>query len=702
MIQRVCLLFTAILLAVAVSGCAQQTKTRTWVDLDEVNKNVQRTGRQSDILEEGQAASMDTQPRVKDMTMSAKGAPSFALGPGKAAETELDTEKGLSLNFDNADIYEFIKVVTETLDINYIVDPKVKGVVNIHSGRKIPIEHLFTVFEKVLHMNGLDITDEGDYFYIHPAKSPMPRQALDADDSAKVGKGSRRVLQVLPIKHLAAAEAIKLIQPYLSESGSIHELSGQNTLIVNDFESKVYDALTILNRLDITPLAALKVRMVRVDNAPLFDLREELTEILSALAINKKDFDGVSVIPLERVNSLLLVSKSEQLLDNVDRWIKELDVMPTEGSDNIYIYTVRNSVASELGGIVNSLIGGETKTDSKTTSTTTSATIKDKKTTSKPTIAKPQGKGLAKLRFAGEPLLLPDDSRNIILIRALTPDYIRVVKLLERLDNLPRQVLIEVLVAEVKLTDEWEFGVEWALKNNKLSINDSRYEQTFSTNFGSSVAQGATGGFTYSILRGPTDVVGLINAIASENDVTILSSPHLLVLNNEEATVNVGDQVPIITTETQQTGLDAVDKTVQYKDTGTILTVTPRINYDGIIILDVNQQVSDAIKNTLGGTESPIITTREIKTKLAVKDSQSILMGGMIKKDKTINQNKVPLLGDIPGLGWLFKYEKESTTKTELLVMITPYVIETEDVLDQYIKQFQNKMVGLRKELNTK
>jgi general secretion pathway protein D len=559
-------------------------------------------------------------------------------------------------------------------------------------------------------MNGLEISEEEDYHYIHPSKTPVPRKALGALDIKELEKSGRVVLQILPVKHLNAAEAQKLIASYLSPNAVVHELSGQNTLIIQDYESKILDAVTILNRLDVSPLANLNVRLVRIDNAPLFDLHEDLEEIMKALAINKKDHEGVAVIPLERVNSLLMISKSDTLFASVDRWIKELDVAPTENSDNIYIYTVRNSVASELAQIVNNLIRGETvNTIGVGTSAHPSSrgAVSDNKTsgTTTPKISTPQRpnlKGLAKLNFAGEPLLLPDDNRNIILIRALAPDYTRIVKLIERLDNLPRQVLIEVLVAEVKLTDSWEFGVEWALKNNQLSIDGSHYKQTFSTDF-TAVAANAAGGFTYAVFNSANEVVGLINALASETDVSLLSSPQVLVLNNEKATVNVGDQVPIVTTETQQTGEStAVDKTVQYKDTGTILNVTPRINYNGIILLDIDQQVSQATETTSSTINSPTISTRELKTKLAVKDGQSILMGGLISKDVTKNQNKVPLLGDIPILGWFFKYEKEVDTKKELLVMITPYVIESEDVLDQYIRQFQDKMQGLRKEMAAK
>ena len=183
----------------------------------------------------------------------------------------------------------------------------------------------------------------------------------------------------------------------------------------------------------------------------------------------------------------------------------------------------------------------------------------------------------------------------------------------------------------------------------------------------------------------------------------LLSSPQILVLNNEQAFVNVGDQVPIVTSESVPlTSTDLRTSTVQYKDTGTILKVRPRINHDGLIILDIDQQVSAVSKETVAGINSPIISTRELKTKLAVKNGQSIMMGGLIKKGNTNNQSKIPLRGDIPLLGWAFKYEKQSNDKTELLVMITPYVIESDDVLEQYIKKFQEKTQGLRQGLDVK
>ena len=747
-----------LLFLVVGQGCSP-TATRPWVDLQEINSGIVRSPEKNQAQDAGKEGVV-AQPRVKDMSVSAAPVQEAEKEQAPLAQQKVAAgEDGILLNFDNADIYEFIQVISETLGINYIVDPKVKGSVNIRSAQKIGKDQLFGVFQKILHINGLDVRNEGDYYSIHPSKGGVPQRIYGPNESGSLKPSSRLVVQIIPVVHLASAEAKKLVEPYLSEVGTLYNLTSQNTLIVSDFESKVLDIVSVLSRLDISPLSALKVRMIRVDNASLFTLRDELQQILTALSVNPQEHEAVSIIPLERVNSLLLISKSEQLLDSTDRWIRELDVVPAEGRDPVYFYNVRNSVASELAALVNAFIsggevsggggaksgfeseagtglnkstplsGGTGESQTKTLTGQTSSGLKfddgssgfgnaekseslGSTGSSRAGASKRSGKNAASLQFGGAPSLLADDARNIILIRAERPDYLRLLKMLERLDNLPRQVLIEVMVAEVTLNDSWEFGIEWALKNNKLSVNGSQYTQYFSTTAGSTTTSGLKSindpvgkayGFAYSIFNSSGDLVGLLNALAAQTDVSLLSSPQILVLNNEQAFVNVGDQVPIVTSTTDR-GLDTsvVDKTVQYKDTGTILKVRPRINYDGLIILDVDQQVSAAVKNTLGGTDSPIISTRELKTKLAVKNGQSIMMGGLIKKDTTNEESKIPLLGDIPVLGWAFKYGKKSNVKTELLVMITPYVIESDDVLAQYINKFQEKMQGLRQGLGEK
>jgi general secretion pathway protein D len=696
-------------------GCSTPTHvnpTSTWIDPAEIDANIDKSLQQSTVLDVSEEAGTpkDEGPRVKDLSEtldSRNQSLAKVSSPKPKTFPTSPAAEGILLNFDNADIYEVIQVMAETLDLNYIIDPQVKGVVNIRSGEKIPLEHLYDIFKKILNMNGLDIRQEGVYDYIFVAKKLSAPIIYGPDEISRLKNSPRMVTQIAPIMHLSSTEAAKLIEPYLSDRGSIFDLADQNIIIITDFEAKIVDALVLLSRLDISPLSTLKIRLIKVENAPLFNLFDELNEILTALKINKKDHEGVTITSLERVNSLLLMSSNETMLNTAEKWVRELDVVPSQGRDNIYIYNVRNSVASDLEGLVSSLISEKGATSKPAaspsvqaaTSATDAAGKKVQATTKKSTKTASGGASSPTLQFTGEPVLLSDDSRNIILIRAMPADYARILKLLERLDNLPRQVLIEVVVAEVSLTDSWQLGIEWTLKSN-IRNNKSDYTGLFAADWDKFPS--ATG-LTLSLLNSADDVRALLNTVASDNQINVLSSPHLLVLNNETASINVGQEVPIITSQTISPDTTISDvQNIQYRDTGIILTVTPRINYDGIIILEVEQQVSSVEQTaTTVGINSPTINNRTLKTKLAVKDGQPILMGGLISTQKDNIENGIPGFKDIPGLGWLFKYESEATTKRELLLMITPYVIESENVLDQYIREFNKKMGTLREELSS-
>ncbi len=731
MISRKTLCLLSILTAICLSGCItnEPAKHKTWVDLkgisdtvvqskkDRASQQMEEDERQAKAAEDKTSKTRDLSPGVDVGNRYLKGMKGQKTIPaGEGIEGE-----GVMLNFDNADIYEVIQVIAETLDLSYIIDPQVKGVVNIRSGQKIPKSELFVIFKKILNINGLDIRDEGDHHYIFVAAKPSSLAVYSKDEAGKLSPSSRMVTQVVPVVNISSAEAQKMVTPYLSQQAVIYNLVDQNTLVLSDFEGQIIDALTILSRLDVSALSAMRVKVVRVEQAPLLELRDELKEVLLALKVNKKDYEGVQIVPLERVNSMMLVGFDEELMETAVKWVAELDRAPTGGRDSIYIYNVRNSVASELVDLVGSLItdkessGQSAATKKSSRPSTTPGSIRPPGTMSEnqpqktpsatqPAVRTPTGETLASMQFAGAPTMIGDDARNIVLIRAQRTDYLRVVKLLERLDNMPTQVLIEVLVAEVTLTDDLQYGVEWALKNKKL---EPANKEDNHLSFGETITGGGIKGLDAAITFNKSgDIFKFLNFLASDTHVSVISSPQVLVLNNESATVNVGKQVPIVTNQivdtTSGTGNNlslAQNQTVQYRDTGVILNVTPRINAEGVILLEIDQQVSSVLDQTTEGIQSPTISTKEVKTKLAVKDGQSILMGGLIAKDETNNDTGIPILKDIPGLGWLFKQKNINNTKTELMVMVTPYVIESEDVLDQYIAGFKEKVDDLRQDL---
>ena len=700
-----------------IYGCTPQTPpdmpTTRDIDLAEIRARIKKSPQSSVLLEQEDDIPAPAKNMTGENMTQGDGSNSTLLQIDHVSQnqdqpsTTEDKPKtpGITLNFDNADIYEVIHIMGDLLQLNYIIDPQVKGVVNIRAAKEVPVSELREVFIKILHINGLDLRDEGKLIYIFPSPKPSSGKLSTAADIGDLKPSSQVVLQIVPLLNLQAKESIQLVESYLSPKGSIQALDNNNWLLIHDYETNIIDILQILSQLDISPMKSLNVRLVQVRNAPIEEVKEELSEIFNALNINKGDQGGLSIVPLGQVNSLLLVSPSSFLVDNAVRWIKELDITVGSDRDNIYIYNARNTVASELANLVNRLITEEDTTKSSQKKSKTPAAKEAKST---PTTSPTSGSTLSSLRFAGNPKLIADDNRNVVIIRALPPDYSRLVKLLERLDSLPRQVLVEVIVAEVYLKDELSLGVEWAIENNLLgTIDGTRY-----TMDAASLTMGDTSpifdpDFVVSkgmsmIINSGDDITAFLNALAGKTNLSILSSPQVLVLNNETASVNVGEEVPIVTSSTENiSGENKVDKTIQYKDTGVILEVTPQINYDGIILLDIKQTISKALAIPEGGVQSAPIRKRELKTKLAVKDGQAILIGGLIGSDRTISNSGIPLLKDIPYLGYLFKYESQKVEKTELLIMLTVYVIESEQVLDQYIQEFETTMNGLRDELHS-
>lgn len=448
--------------------------------------------------------------------------------------------------------------------------------------------------------------------------------------------------------------------------------------------SVVYPVKGVKKRYD---LEGLHVRLLSVANAPVSVLTSQIQQALTSIDSNH---EAVTVVPLEQLQSIMLLASDSSIVDTVSRWVRDLDTIPAESRQGVYLYNVRCGLASELSKLVNSLLYSESQSSLPVSAPTTT-----KESTKSAAVPASQP-----LTNTTSPILIPDDTRNVLLIRANASEHSRTIRLLEQLDVVPRQVMIDVLVAEVTLGDSLDFGVEWALKNNTLNISGSSYKQTGIQAFSNVVPSVVNGGFAYTILNGVSDPVAVVNALASQTDVSLISSPQIFVENNKEAIVNVGDRVPVVTSETDRTGTDqpTTDRQVQYFDTGTILKVTPRIHFDGMVSLNVSQQVSQATANQTSSINSPVISTREIKTQLSVRDGQPIMLGGLISRGDTKTENRVPVLGNLPGIGWLFRYNGSQQKRTELLVMITPHVVYA-DGLDAYQATYRPTVKDLESRL---
>jgi type II secretion system protein D len=536
-----------------------------------------------------------------------------APGTGENSSVSV-SEKGVKLDFDEAELTEFVQVVAESLGLNYTMDPSITGKITVHTGQTLSGPKLYAAFREILTTQGLGIRTEGPLSVIYPVKGAKHR----------------------------------------------YDLNG------------------------------LHVRLLPIEHAPVSVLTAELKQ---AMASFDPQSEAVTLVPLEQIQSVMILTPDGQIADTLTKWTHDLDTISADARQGLYLYNVRCGLASDLTKLVNSLLYTITSPQAPAPQPQPQAQPQNQ---SQPQPQQPP-QPIASTNTAPA-TLIADDSRNVILINATTQEHARIVKVLEQLDITPRQVLIDVLVAEVSLGDSLALGIEWALKNNQLTIGNSAFSLAGGPNF-DQVKPNAIGGLTYTIFNAVSDPVAVLNALAAKTDVTLVSSPQIFVENNQQAMVNVGDRVPVVTSETNQVNAatPTVDRQVQYFDTGTILRVTPRINFDGMVGMEVNQQVSQATANQTSSINSPVISTREIKTRLSVRDGQPIMLGGLISRGHTNTANKVPLLGDLPGLGFLFRFNGTEQKRTELLVMITPHVVYADD-----LDAFQANYRPMAKELSSR
>jgi general secretion pathway protein D len=383
----------------------------------------------------------------------------------------------------------------------------------------------------------------------------------------------------------------------------------------------------------------------------------------------KPSENALTLIPLKRKNALFVVSPLKSWLDAVVYWKKQLDTIDALGDEpQLFVSKPQNRSAAELLNVLNSILSSGV--------TTTKKKSKEKEKERKKRSGK-TGIVLSAESFKAT----VDKERNALIIMAYPSDYKKIRRILEKLDTQPKQVLVEVTIAEVTLTDQFQYGFEWYLKHA-----GSKYVGELQTLGGLGIG-GA--GFNYSLIATSQKFNLLFNTFAKKNLINIISTPHIVVLDGKEATINVGTEVPVVSSETSApdinntAGTPSILRNVQYRNTGVILSVKPIVTSNNMLTIEVSQELSEAQANNVSNIDSPIILNRSITTSLVLKSGETVLLGGLISENKSKTRSEVPVLGDLPLLGNLFKVESKGNNKTELIVLITPHIINTTDELKE-------------------
>ena len=650
-------------------------------------------------------------PQPQPSSPSQPPTPAKPVAPALAAsQPRAKTQgQGVVFKFDNADLYEVIRTFAEVLKISYVIDPRVKGTVNIHTSGAISNEDIYPIFLSILRMNGATIIKKDSIYEIVPF-SEGKRLSVTTDEK-KRSPDDQFVIEIIKPNFIPITELDKVIKPFLSDEKEVILFPQNNMLIIADLASNVRKLRDIMSLLDIDIFSNMSIRIYPVFNSEVNDMAKDLGAIFGSFGISSKEArgGGITFTPITRSNSLLVVSSMPGILEKVENWIKELDRPPSDESKVwVHVYYVQNSKAKDLAEVLKQVYVKTKETtrpgQPSPTPTPPSPTPPRPPTTKPvptPTPATPTREDAGRT-VEGDINIVVDEQTNALVIRALYRDYKAILETIQKLDIYPKQVLIDVFLADITLDESIQFGVEWSQFSGTIGDYTSTFIGIASP---PSPIPAYSGGFRYSVVDAAGKVSAAINAAAKDNRLKVLSSPHILASNNKEAKIQIGTEQPILTstytgTTTQS---DVITGTIEYKDTGIILTVTPRISDGGLITMEVQIENSKASSTTIGSANSlltvPVFDKVTAKTTLSVQEGQMVIIGGLIADLKTVKKSGIPILYKIPILGALFGYQQYEDKRTELVLLMSPRIITDQKTSRAVTDEYEQRLKQIRKEL---
>lgn len=622
-------------------------------------------------------------------------------GPGTSAGQATVTPStggGFLVKFNNADLYEVIHTLGRMAGINYLIDPRVRGVVNVHTQGTVRKEGALDLLLSILRINGATAVREGEIFHIVPMTDAKMEPLLLAARAAKEPEGSpnRPVMRAFPLQYISAAEMAKVLKPFLTPGGDVTEIPRANMVLVTDTAANLEKHERLVGLFDADAFRTAGVKLFPLRYLDPEEMAKDLETIFGALDFGAKAGApaGIHFVPLPRMNALLAVTASPRTMEDVERWIGELDREPAGTARTVHLYRVRNGKAKDVMEILEKLYPAK------------SATVSGRPTEFRPAVAeptpgKPPGTGAspapktepaaaAAIRTESFDILL-DEPMNALIIRGSASEYAAILDTLATIDVYPRQVLLEVLIAEVQLDDALKMGIDW---NYVKQSGEFRHEVGVAT-----PAAALTSGLKYVVDK--TDrLTAALRALASDGKVSVLSSPSVISVNGKKSKIDVSDSIPIVSGKVTNPGTNPfVTETVEYRDVGILLSFTPFINDDGIVTLEIEQEVSEVKSSSAGASQNPSFFRRSVNTTLIATQDRSIVLGGLVKERREKTREGIPFLYRIPVLGWIFGYEANSVNRTELLIFITPRVIANATEGTKLSEEFERRVEELKRRI---
>jgi general secretion pathway protein D len=672
-------------------------------------------------------------------TQAPEAAPAPPPPPPPTAPPVPPAQRGrfVVLNFDNADIETVIQAASEIVGFNYVLAPDVRGKVTVQTSGRIAQEEVFGVLLAILEVQGFTAVKSGNLYKIVRIEGARERAVPTiVGPTADPNRTTDEIItQIVPIKYSSVADLSALLRPLISTRGTLIAHRETNVLIITDAASNVTRLLDIIRLVDVQ-VAQEELQIIPISYADAGELATILTQLFASGRVRfatpgappapAPAQPGVPVppaapgqasgsaerapliIPERRSNSLIVHAKKHEV-ETIKRLVSQLDVN-IYGGRRVFIYYAENAKSKDLAATLNAIYGAR---DSGSSTTTTSSSSTTPPRTGAPPPPAPYGPAPGLIPGAasspeilaeGQVRFIADEVTNAVIVTTFPRSWTEIENTIKQLDRMPRQVLIEVLVAEITLTDDIRLGIDWAVRAGRFNIVNTNTgapglpttpsPPDSSTMFlpvgvgGPARILGPFGQGLSAFTFGTDQFIAMLNALSNENKVNIVSNPHILTSENKKAVINVSTSVPIVTsqttgqvaaattTTTSTTTTAGLNQTVEYRDAGVILTVTPRIGEQGTVALDVKQEANQ-IGSPVPPTNSPSFTKREAETSVVLLNNQTLVLGGLIQDKLTTTDRGIPILKDIPLIGYAFKFTERIIDKTELLLLITPRVVST-------------------------
>ena len=616
--------------------------------------------------------------------------------PAPVVSEEVDV---VEFNYEQADLRLVLEELADALDITILIDPSIDNRVSIRTSEERPLQEndIWPLMRLLTRDAGIVLERVGDVYNARRLPSNLPADIVTPDT---LGDGTAaRIAQVTPLTYVSSAAVIQAIAPMLEPDGAISQLGSSNLLVISGSEFQLQRVNQILMLIDADPFANQGMHLYQLSNANAVEVAAELAEIL--LLIEGPN-PAYQVRGIERINSILVTAPASRGFDEVSRWVQILDADSQQQVEQLFMYRVKHLAALELAETLSTVFEEEDEpviglagvTDGFGRGPQFGVTGEADESQSGASQELASQPGTMPTAFGTNAAvsanlsvkIVADETTNSLLIRSSARDYRQLLTTISQLDVVPLQVMVNAVIAQITLTEDTRFGVDWSRIANDAVLDpiSTRTNTDFSPNLGGLM-------FTKGFLDGSARVEATLEAIAVDNDVRLLARPSLTVSNNQEGEIQIGAEVPVEAGESISAG-GLSTTNIQYRPTGIELYITPQINDDGIVNLTIRQVLSSVDSSAAGVNNNPVFNNQEISTTVVVRNGENIVLGGLIQTENERLNTGVPGLHRLPVVGNLFSYQRDSIERRELFIVLRPEIInlnaeggvQYSDILDRF------------------